>query len=96
MGLDCGKLSNEEFKKAVLASKTILWNGPAGVFEYEKFASGTNSLLEACAEATKNGALTIVGGGDTATAVAKADREAEFSHVSTGGGASLELLEGDF
>lgn len=68
---------------------------PAGVFEYDKFASGTASLLEACAEATKKGAMTIVGGGDTATAVAKADREADFSHVSTGGGASLELLEGN-
>jgi phosphoglycerate kinase len=67
---------------------------PAGVFEFEKFAVGTNNLLEACASATKNGAITIVGGGDTATAVAKADREADFSHVSTGGGASLELLEG--
>ena len=65
-----------------------------GVFEFEKFATGTNCLLEACAEAFKNGATTIVGGGDTATAVAQAGREAEFSHVSTGGGASLELLEG--
>ncbi|KAJ3220349.1 phosphoglycerate kinase [Dinochytrium kinnereticum] len=94
MGLDCGEKSNEEFRKAVLSSKTILWNGPAGVFEFAKFSAGTTSLLEACAESTKNGATTIVGGGDTATAVANAKREADFSHVSTGGGASLELLEG--
>ena len=94
MGLDCGKNSNDTFRDVVFTSKTILWNGPAGVFEFEKFSSGTTSLLEACAEASKNGAITIVGGGDTATAVAKASREAVFSHVSTGGGASLELLEG--
>ncbi|KAJ3037905.1 phosphoglycerate kinase [Rhizophlyctis rosea] len=93
-GLDCGEKTNEQFREVVSKSKTILWNGPAGVFEFEKFAKGTNSLLEACAAATKNGATTIVGGGDTATAVAKAGREDDFSHVSTGGGASLELLEG--
>ncbi|KAI9337290.1 phosphoglycerate kinase [Obelidium mucronatum] len=94
MGLDCGEKSNASFAAAVASSKTILWNGPAGVFEFEAFAKGTNSLLEACAKATGAGATTIVGGGDTATAVAKAGREDEFSHVSTGGGASLELLEG--
>ena len=55
MGLDCGEMSNKIFRQAVLSSKTILWNGPAGVFEFPKFAGGTNSLLEACAEATKNG-----------------------------------------
>ncbi|KAJ3250185.1 phosphoglycerate kinase [Chytriomyces hyalinus] len=94
MGLDCGELSNASFAAAVASSKTILWNGPAGVFEFPAFAKGTNSLLEACASATKNGAISIIGGGDTATAVANVGREAEFSHVSTGGGASLELLEG--
>ncbi|KAJ3113888.1 phosphoglycerate kinase [Phlyctochytrium bullatum] len=94
MGLDCGEKSNEEFRSAVKSAKTILWNGPAGVFEFEKFSKGTSSLLEACAQGTKDGAITIVGGGDTATAVAKAKREDDFSHVSTGGGASLELLEG--
>jgi len=94
MGLDCGKISNEIFEKAVLDSKTVLWNGPAGVFEFEKFAGGTTSLLNACVSAFKKGTTTIVGGGDTATAVAQAGRESEFSHVSTGGGASLELLEG--
>ncbi|KAJ3231283.1 phosphoglycerate kinase [Chytriomyces hyalinus] len=94
MGLDCGEKSNASFAAAVASSKTILWNGPAGVFEFPAFAKGTNSLLEACASATKNGAISIIGGGDTATAVANVGREAEFSHVSTGGGASLELLEG--
>jgi phosphoglycerate kinase len=94
MGLDCGEKSNAKFKQVVLKSKTILWNGPAGVFEFEKFSSGTTSLLNACAEAFKNGSSTIIGGGDTATAVAQANRESDFSHVSTGGGASLELLEG--
>ncbi|KAI8892696.1 phosphoglycerate kinase [Globomyces pollinis-pini] len=94
MGLDCGEKTSLESKSVVLNSKTILWNGPAGVFEFENFAKGTTALLEACCEANKKGAITIVGGGDTATAVAQAGREAEFSHVSTGGGASLELLEG--
>jgi phosphoglycerate kinase len=94
MGLDCGPKSNQEFKTAVLKAKTILFNGPAGVFEFKNFANGTTSLLNACVETFKNGACTIVGGGDTATAVAEARLEAHFSHVSTGGGTSLELLEG--
>ena len=94
MGLDAGKRSNELFSTVVQNSKTVLWNGPAGVFEFAKFSGGTTSLLDACALAFKNGAITIVGGGDTATAVMQANREADFSHVSTGGGASLELLEG--
>jgi phosphoglycerate kinase len=94
MGLDCSDNSNAIFRKAVLSSKTILWNGPAGVFEFPAFSSGTNALLDACLEAFQNGATTIVGGGDTATAVANAGKESGFSHVSTGGGASLELLEG--
>lgn len=94
MGLDCGEKTNAISREVVLKSKTILWNGPAGVFEFEKFSKGTMALLDACTVAFKNGATTIVGGGDTATAVANAGLEAEFSHVSTGGGASLELLEG--
>lgn len=94
MGLDCGPKSNDLFAATVLKSKTVLWNGPAGVFEFPAFATGTTSLLDACATAFEAGATTIVGGGDTATAVAQAGREGEFSHVSTGGGASLELLEG--
>jgi len=94
LGLDSGKKTNELFKQAILEAKTILWNGPTGVFEFEKFAVGTKSALDAVIEATQNGATTIVGGGDTATAVANWDAEDKVSHVSTGGGASLELLEG--
>ncbi|RXK42410.1 phosphoglycerate kinase [Tremella mesenterica] len=93
-GLDCGPKSNEVFAQTVAEAKTILWNGPAGVFEFPAFAGGSNALLEACIKAAKNGATVIVGGGDTATLVANAGKEDQLSHVSTGGGASLELLEG--
>jgi len=94
LGLDVGPKSQELFKETVLASKTILWNGPAGVFEIPAFAEGSKSLLEANIQAAKNGATVIVGGGDTATLVAQYGAEDKLSHVSTGGGASLELLEG--
>ncbi|KAJ1914645.1 phosphoglycerate kinase [Tieghemiomyces parasiticus] len=93
-GLDCGKLSNEANRKAILRAQTIVWNGPLGVFEFDKFATGTKDALQAVVEATKQGATTIIGGGDTATACAKWGMEDDVSHVSTGGGASLELLEG--
>jgi len=93
-GLDCGEKSNKLFREEILNSKTILWNGPTGVFEFEKFSSGTRSALEAVIEATNNGATTIVGGGDTATAALQWGAEGKISHISTGGGASLELLEG--
>ncbi|KAG8691203.1 phosphoglycerate kinase [Ceratobasidium sp. 423] len=94
MGLDAGEKSRELFKQTVLEAKTILWNGPPGVFEFPAFAKGSAALLEANIEAAKKGATVIVGGGDTATVVAQAGKENELSHVSTGGGASLELLEG--
>jgi len=94
MGLDCGPKSAELFAATVAESKTILWNGPAGVFEFPAFAKGSNALLEACIKSVSNGSTVIVGGGDTATLVANAGKEEELSHVSTGGGASLELLEG--
>ncbi|TRM59482.1 phosphoglycerate kinase [Schizophyllum amplum] len=94
MGLDAGPKSREAYKKTVLEAKTILWNGPPGVFEFDAFAEGSKGLLEACVEAAANGATVIVGGGDTATVVAKYGAESKLSHVSTGGGASLELLEG--
>ncbi|KAJ8654727.1 phosphoglycerate kinase 2 [Lichtheimia ornata] len=94
LGLDCDEKSNEIFRNEILASKTILWNGPTGVFEIEKFANGTKSALNAVIEATQKGATTIVGGGDTATAALKWGAEGKISHISTGGGASLELLEG--
>jgi len=94
LGLDCGEKSIEVFNEAIKKSKTILWNGPAGVFEFEKFAGGSISMLNACIEAAKSGSTVIVGGGDTATLVVQNGKEDELSHVSTGGGASLELLEG--
>jgi len=94
IGLDIGPKSTENFKKIVLESKTILWNGPMGVFEWDKFANGTKGVMDAVVEATTKGATTIIGGGDTATCAAKLGTEDKVSHVSTGGGASLELLEG--
>ncbi|KAF8810705.1 phosphoglycerate kinase [Phlegmacium glaucopus] len=94
MGLDVGPKSRELFRSTVLQAKTILWNGPPGVFEFPAFAEGSSSLLEATIEAVKNRAVVIVGGGDTATLVAQHGDEDKLSHVSTGGGASLELLEG--
>ena len=93
-GLDCGPKSREIFAAAIARAKTIIWNGPAGVFEFEKFAEGTKSMANAVAQATANGAITIVGGGDTATAAKKFSVADKVSHCSTGGGASLELLEG--
>jgi len=94
MGLDVGPKTQELFKETILSSKTILWNGPPGVFEFDNFAAGSKSALDACVEAAAKGATVIVGGGDTATVVAKYGAEDKLSHVSTGGGASLELLEG--
>ncbi|KAM0140526.1 hypothetical protein ACHAP3_002833 [Botrytis cinerea] len=94
MGLDCGVESIELYKKAIDESKTILWNGPPGVFEFEAFAKGTKATLDAAVDAAQNGKIVIIGGGDTATVAAKYGVESKLSHVSTGGGASLELLEG--
>ncbi|KAE9555048.1 hypothetical protein FO519_001709 [Halicephalobus sp. NKZ332] len=94
MGLDVGPETTKQFAEAVKRAKTIVWNGPAGVFEFESFAQGTKGLMDAVVEVTSNGATTIIGGGDTATACAKWGTEDKVSHVSTGGGASLELLEG--
>ncbi|KII88860.1 hypothetical protein PLICRDRAFT_40505 [Plicaturopsis crispa FD-325 SS-3] len=94
MGLDAGPKSRELFRTTVLEAKTILWNGPPGVFEFPAFAAGSTALLDANIEAAKNGSVVIVGGGDTATVVAQHGAEDKLSHVSTGGGASLELLEG--
>lgn len=93
-GLDCGPLSRDKFQAVVRASKTIVWNGPVGVFEFKAFASGTKAVAEAVVDATASGATTIIGGGDTATAAKNYGIEDKVSHVSTGGGASLELLEG--
>jgi len=94
MGLDCGPLSNERNKAAIAASKTIIWNGPMGVFEMESFAVGTKTMMDAVVDATKAGCVTVIGGGDTATACKVYDTDDKVTHCSTGGGASLELLEG--
>ncbi|MBA9073328.1 phosphoglycerate kinase [Flavobacterium gossypii] len=93
-GLDAGPESLERFKKVILESKTILWNGPLGVFEMEKFANGTISLGEFIAKATQKGAFSLVGGGDSVAAVKQFGLEPKMSYVSTGGGAMLEMLEG--
>lgn len=94
MGLDIGPETVRIFSDEIRKAKTVIWNGPMGVFEMEKFAAGTNKIAGTLAEATKKGAVTIVGGGDSAAAIAQAGLEKAVSHVSTGGGASLELLEG--
>jgi phosphoglycerate kinase len=94
MGLDCGEKSIKLFDAAIGEAKTILWNGPTGVFEIDAFADGTKATLDACIAAVKEGKTVIIGGGDTATVAAKYGAEDKISHVSTGGGASLELLEG--
>ncbi len=94
MGLDAGPKSRELFSEVIARAKTIIWNGPAGVFEFDRFAEGTKAMAEAVAAATAAGAITVVGGGDTATAAKKFKVADKVSHCSTGGGASLELLEG--
>lgn len=93
-GLDAGPQSIQNFNEVVLQSKTILWNGPLGVFEMENFAKGTIALGNSIAEATKNGAFSLVGGGDSVAAVKEFGFENKVSYVSTGGGAMLESLEG--
>ncbi|MEE4001224.1 phosphoglycerate kinase [Tenacibaculum sp. FZY0031] len=94
MGLDCGPKTVEKFAEVIATSKTILWNGPLGVFEMEKFAQGTIGLGNAIEEATKNGAFSLVGGGDSVAAVKQFGFADKVSYVSTGGGAMLEMLEG--
>ena len=93
-GLDAGPKSLENFRKVIMDSKTILWNGPLGVFEMENFANGTITLGNFIAESTANGAFSLVGGGDSVAAVKQFNLEEKMSYVSTGGGAMLEMLEG--
>jgi len=94
MGLDIGPKSVELFSKTIKESKTLLWNGPMGVFEMENFEQGTRAVAEAVVEATKNGAFSLIGGGDSAAAVTKFNFTDDVSYVSTGGGALLEYMEG--
>ena len=94
IGLDVGPKSRALFAEVIARAKTIIWNGPPGVFEFDRFAEGTRSMAEAIAAATAAGAISVVGGGDTATAAKKFKVVDKVSHASTGGGASLELLEG--
>lgn len=94
MGLDCGDKSVQLYQQTIDEAKTVLWNGPPGVFEMDKFANGTKKTMEVAVKAAQGGKIVIIGGGDTATVAANYGVEDKLSHVSTGGGASLELLEG--
>lgn len=94
MGMDAGSKTIENYRNVILTSKTIIWNGPQGVFEMPNFSKGSIACLDLVIEATKAGAISIVGGGDTASLVEQQKKKDFISHVSTGGGASLELLEG--
>jgi len=94
LGIDIGPRTIETFSKVVRAAKTVLWNGPMGVFEIEASSKGTFAIAQAMADATVKGATTVIGGGDSASAIKKAGLSKKVSHVSTGGGASLEYLEG--
>jgi phosphoglycerate kinase len=94
MGLDIGPDSVKVFQEALADCKTVIWNGPMGVFEFDKFAKGTEAIAHTLADISKKGAITIIGGGDSVAAVEKVGLADQMSHISTGGGASLELLEG--
>ena len=93
-GLDIGPKTREMFGDVIKNSKTILWNGPCGVFEFDNFANGSRAIAEAIVEATKNGAFSLIGGGDSVACINKFDMANDVSYVSTGGGALLEAIEG--
>ncbi|MGH2757399.1 MAG: phosphoglycerate kinase [Actinomycetota bacterium] len=94
LGVDIGRETARAFTETIESARTVLWNGPMGIFEIEEYAAGTRSVAEAIARATKNGAYTVAGGGDSAAALKQLGMEEAVSHLSTGGGASLEFLEG--
>jgi len=94
MGLDIGPETISQYQHILTQAKTVVWNGPMGVFEMANFAKGTIAVAEALAAATRNGGLTVVGGGDSVAAISQAELDDDVSHVSTGGGAMLEFLEG--
>jgi phosphoglycerate kinase len=94
MGLDIGPESIKLFQDALADCKTVIWNGPMGVFEFDRFAAGTEAIAHTLAGLTASGTTTIIGGGDSVAAVEKVGVAERMSHISTGGGASLELLEG--
>ena len=94
MGLDIGPATIKKFTEIIENSKTILWNGPMGVFEMENFSAGTKAIAEAVARATKKGAFSLIGGGDSVAAINKYHLKDKVSYVSTGGGAMLEYIEG--
>ena len=94
MGLDIGPVASKDFSEVILNSKTILWNGPMGVFEMTSFEYGTKAIAKSVAQATANGAYSLIGGGDSAAAAKKFEVAEAVSHVSTGGGALLEYFEG--
>ena len=94
MGLDIGPKAIEAYTEVIKNSKTILWNGPMGVFEFPAFSKGTFSIAQAVADATAHGAFSLIGGGDSVSAIKKSGLSDQVSYVSTGGGAMLEFLEG--
>ena len=95
MGVDVGPASAQQFSEIIQSSGTIIWNGPMGIFEVPEYSIGTREIAQAMVKATNEGAITVVGGGDTASAVKQFSVQNDMSHVSTGGGASLELLSGN-
>ena len=95
MGLDIGPRSIKKFQEIIRNARTVVWNGPMGVFEFDRFSNGTRKIMDAVIEMTDKGGISVVGGGDTATCCKKFGTEHQISHISTGGGASLELLEGN-
>jgi phosphoglycerate kinase len=95
MAVDIGPRSIETFREHIITARTVIWNGPMGVFEVESFSRGTVEIAKAIAESTRKGAFTLLGGGDSVAAVRRTGLEKEISHISTGGGASLEFLAGN-